>query len=168
MNCGIAKWMMQCGMIKMRKPCYIVDIDGTVADGTHRLHFIEFGPNRKKKDWPNFFANVKDDLPYPHMRTMLYHLTHDGTPIVYVSGRPESTRDDTEAWLFAHSFPPGAAMYMRPDGDYRTDDITKKELLDKLLVDGWEPIMAFDDRDRVVDMWRANGIPCAQVRRGDF
>lgn len=33
---------------------------------------------------------------------------------------------------------------------------------------GYEPIMAFDDRDRVVKMWRDAGIPCAQVAPGDF
>jgi len=28
--------------------------------------------------------------------------------------------------------------------------------------------MAFDDRNRVVATWRANGVPCAQVAEGDF
>jgi len=28
--------------------------------------------------------------------------------------------------------------------------------------------MVFDDRDQVVEMWRANGIPCFQVAPGNF
>ena len=29
-------------------------------------------------------------------------------------------------------------------------------------------VMVFDDRDRVVNMWRRNGVVCAQVAPGDF
>jgi hypothetical protein len=29
-------------------------------------------------------------------------------------------------------------------------------------------VMTFDDRDRVVAMWRRNGVVCAQVAPGDF
>ena len=28
--------------------------------------------------------------------------------------------------------------------------------------------LAFDDRDRVVAMWREEGVPCFQVAPGDF
>jgi hypothetical protein len=57
---------------------------------------------------------------------------------------------------------------MRRRGDKRADFIVKGELLDKIIADGWQPIMAFDDRNQVVQMWRARGIPCAQVAEGDF
>lgn len=33
----------------------IVDIDGTVADLSHRIHFIE----GEKKDWDSFYNNVE-------------------------------------------------------------------------------------------------------------
>jgi hypothetical protein len=59
-------------------------------------------------------------------------------------------------------------LYMRRDGDHRPDDIVKREMLQQMRVDGWSPIMAFDDRNQVVEMWRANGVPCAQVASGDF
>jgi hypothetical protein len=35
-------------------------------------------------------------------------------------------------------------------------------------IDGFEPIMVFDDRNRVVKALRAAGVPCAQVAEGDF
>ena len=63
---------------------------------------------------------------------------------------------------------PDMPLYMRADGDFRSDDIIKAELLAKVRADGYEPIMAFDDRNQVVRMWRANGVPCAQVAEGDF
>ena len=52
--------------------------------------------------------------------------------------------------------------------NHRPDHQVKGELLDRLRADGWEPIMAFDDRNQVVRMWREKGIPCAQVADGDF
>jgi hypothetical protein len=33
---------------------------------------------------------------------------------------------------------------------------------------GFEPTLSFDDRDRVVKMWREEGIRCFQVDYGDF
>jgi len=44
----------------------------------------------------------------------------------------------------------------------------KREMLDRIRADGYNPIMAFEDRSRVVKMWREAGIPCAQVAEGDF
>src|SRR5258707_11480334 len=88
-------------------------------------------------------------------------------PVIYVSGRIEATRKKTVAWLERHNFPI-ALIYMRPDGDHRDDDILKIELLAAVRRDGFEPLMAFDDRNRVVKAWRAAGIPCAQVAEGDF
>jgi phosphatidate phosphatase APP1 len=147
------------------RQCYIIDIDGTVADLTHRRHFVE----NKPKNWPAFNAACKDDTPIPHMATLLDHLYDcSRVRIVYMSGRNEAMREATVEWLERHSFPIGSGLYMRADGDYRDDGIVKLELLQRLRADGFEPIMAFDDRDRVVKMWRDNGVPCAQVAPGDF
>lgn len=155
------------------KRCYVVDIDGTIADLSHRLPFIH---NGKFKDWDQFFANVGKDLPHEHMRTMLYHLEMGQAAamechravFIYMSGRRESCRDDTLAWISTHAFPKPHRLYMRPEGDRRPDDIVKGELCDQMFADGYEPILVFDDRDRVVEMWRSRGIPCAQVARGNF
>ena len=57
---------------------------------------------------------------------------------------------------------------MRSTKDNRPDDIVKKELLDKMREEGYNPILVFDDRDSVVKMWRENGIPTFQVNYGDF
>ena len=145
--------------------CYIVDIDGTVADASHRLHHIQ----KRPKDWDAFFAAQSNDKPIDHMRQLLHALRASmGVPLIYVSGRPEKYMHVTLDWLDLHQFPMGHRIYMRPDGDRRDDDIMKLDLLMQLKADGWDPIMAFDDRTRVVKMWRANGVPCLQVAEGDF
>jgi hypothetical protein len=41
-------------------------------------------------------------------------------------------------------------------------------MLDKMRKEGFNPTMAFDDRQQVVDMWREKGLTVAQVDKGDF
>ena len=158
-------------------PAYIFDIDGTLADITHRIHFIR-NPEGKK-DWVAFKHFVFADKPIKHMvdlcRTLYWasrrYYDEDGRlpwDVVLMSGRNEHQRDDTIKWLAEVACLPTMPLYMRKDEDYRADDIIKRELLSEVRADGYAPIMAFDDRDRVVAMWRANDVPCAQVAPGDF
>lgn len=142
--------------------CYIFDIDGTIANGDHRLHHIKKTP----KDWPAYFAACDKDEPIRHIID-LAHACAAQFEVIYVSGRSDECGDLTHAWLRAHHLPVGR-LYMRKTGDHRADDVLKIELLDQIRADGFEPIMAFDDRDRVVAAWRAAGVPCAQVAPGDF
>lgn len=150
--------------------CYLFDIDGTLADCSHRLHHIQSKP----KDWRAFFAACADDKPIPHMIELAKRLWATA-PLVFVSGRSDECFDATITWMAQQGFGitgrydgGSPTIYMRKAGDYRADDIVKGELLDTILADGFVPIMAFDDRDRVVAMWRARGIPCAQVADGNF
>ena len=147
----------------MTARCYIFDIDGTLADLSHRLHHIQKQP----KDWRSFFAAVGDDLPIAHICKLAIDLASAGATIIYVSGRSDECRPATERWLAQHGLPL-SAVYMRAEGDHRGDDIVKAELLADLRSHGYEPVMAFDDRNRVVKQWRDNGVPCAQVADGDF
>lgn len=146
----------------MRTPCYVFDIDGTLADGSHRLHHIQTAP----KNWDGWYAGVMGDKPIAHMRRLANDLS-GCAEIVYVSGRSEQVQAETAQWLDDHGFP-DAPLYMRKSGDHKDDDKLKIELLADLRRDGFEPIMVFDDRNRVVAAWRAAGVPCAQVAEGDF
>jgi hypothetical protein len=143
--------------------CYIFDIDGTLANADHRLHHIQKTP----KDWDSFFGAQYLDREHRHIVGVALLLAMT-TKIVFCSGRPETYRETTRAWLNRSGFDPESPLYMRPANDRRDDDIIKSELLDRIILDGFDPIMAFDDRDRVVAMWRARGVPCAQVAPGNF
>lgn len=142
--------------------CFLVDIDGTVANGDHRLHHIQKEP----KAWDDYFLECGKDAPIEHMRAVVIGLSAHAR-IVYVSGRSDLVRQQTIDWFDQHGFPCDA-LYMRKQGDHTDDDKLKIQLLAQLRADGFEPIMAFDDRNRVVRAWRAAGIPCAQVAEGDF
>lgn len=142
-------------------PCFVFDIDGTLADLSHRLHLIQKEP----KDWDAFFDACAADAPIHHM-IQLCRTVMSWHQVVFVSGRAERCRSATEVWL--GGFGILGLLYMRPDGDHRPDHVLKAELLDRMLADGLKPVMAFDDRNQVVKMWRERGIPCAQVADGDF
>ena len=156
---------------------YIFDIDGTIADISHRLHFIGaenggFTPYTAKKDWYGFFKAAVDDRPIEETLQIARALAIAGHDIVYSTGRMESIRDITEDWLMDVSSPVGE-VYMRKLNDHREDSVVKSELLDIIIsnrrncrnsvIGG-----AFEDRQQVVDMYRARGIRVFQVAKGDF
>lgn len=138
------------------------DLDGTLADITHRLPLIK----PPKKDWPGFFDACVNDTPIFEMVHLCQNLLSCGHTVDIWSGRSDRVRMQTEAWL-ASCVPGYRTLKMRRDGDYRKDCIVKQEWLSNMGRSEW-PDLAFDDRQQVVDMWRSNGIRCLQVAKGDF
>jgi len=125
-------------------PCYVFDIDGTLADMSHRLHYIVREPgDDRPKDWRACFSAVADDAPIFHMVRVCQALARDCMDIVFVSGRSDECRASTVAWLLRYipSVRP-ANLCMRRAGDHRPDDIVKREILDQMRADGWRPVMA--------------------------
>lgn len=141
--------------------CYLFDLDGTLCDLSHRLPLIKC----EKPDWDAFFDACHADTPIMHVVDLCRTLTA-GSPIVFVSGRAERSYEATRTWLIKQRL--YGPIYMRQDGDHRPDHVIKLELLARVRKDGYEPVLAFEDRDSVVRMWRAAGIPCAQVAEGNF
>ena len=143
----------------------ICDIDGTIADLSHRLHFITNGNHQ----WNEFFAAVAGDKPIPEVIKTIQLLSQAGATILLVTGRSTVCRFDTVMWLHGHSVP-FEGLYMREEGDHRKDSIVKSELLDKISGE-WDMsqvIGAFEDRQQVVDMYRARGLRVFQVAEGNF
>lgn len=141
----------------------IFDIDGTLADCTHRVHWVTNRP----KNWAEFDAGIPNDEPYEdiiYLNRLFFGLDHR---IAIVTGRSDRQRQATEEWLERYSVR-YHTLRMRKDGDYRQDSLVKSDILDELIAEGWDPKMVFDDRQSVVDMWRQRGIRCLQVNPGDF
>jgi predicted kinase len=136
----------------------VFDIDGTLSNLSHRLHHIQGG----NRNWDAFFAAVDADTVNEPVR-WLHSLVCEAPPIpiLIASGRPDNYRDVTVAWLAEHGIF-HTKLYMRSAGDHRADDIVKVELLAQMRADGYDPQLVIDDRQRVVDMWRAEGICCLQ------
>lgn len=143
--------------------------DGTLADISHRLHFIQSEP----KDWPGFFAACPQDKPIPEVVRVCQALNMMDHRIVIISGRSDAVRFETAAWLQRYDVPCGL-LFMRQVDDHRPDNIVKSELLDSML-DQWgvsivdaEISGVFEDRQQVVDMYRERGLRVFQVAEGKF
>ncbi len=141
----------------------VCDIDGTVADLTHRRVYI----TSKPKNWPAFEKTMHRDTPIPHVIRAVNILFDAGWTVLMASGRGEQNRDVSVKWL-ADNGVPYHAFYMRAFKDYRVDSIVKSEILDQMRADGHFPTITFDDRDQVVKMWRDQGLTCVQVAEGNF
>jgi len=109
----------------------VFDIDGTLSNPGHRLHFIQpkgedcsvcdsWGGNLPgarvhdrdhtrsgsctyaKKDWDGFFAACGDDTPIPINVKLCQELMLAGHTLEFWTGRREAERDTTVEWLNKH------------------------------------------------------------------
>jgi hypothetical protein len=146
---------------------FVFDIDGTLANIEHRLHYVR----GNKKNWKNFFEEIPNDVPIqPLVELVQILINASDKAVLIVTGRPETTRHDTVEWLKNNQIEMkfNEHLYMRKEGDLRSDHVVKREILIRIRDNGFEPVLVFDDRKTIVDMWREEGIRVAQVAPGNF
>lgn len=141
----------------------VFDIDGTLANIEHRRHLVEAKP----KDWKAFNDGMTQDKIHDDIVDLLLIFHARGDKIILCSGRDEDYKAQTIKWMQENDIP-FDALYMRKSKDRRSDDIIKVELLNQIRKDFGEPWMWFDDRDRVVNAIRDQGVRVLQVAPGDF
>lgn len=147
------------------------DLDGTLCDLTHRLHYIR--NEEGTKNWDAFFEACDKDMPIFEIMELCNDLIDRGNKVIFVSGRNSVVREKTAQWLLQYvSFSYkriNQVLYMRSQNDRRPDYLVKHDLLVRIMADyGKKPELIFDDRQQVVDMFRKEGIRVCQVAPGDF
>lgn len=113
----------------MIRPLFIFDLDGTLANAEHRIHFIQrpacpfcgwnkrcahdnltfeqladrgMPQGRRDKfapDWREFFAAAKDDTPIPALIATFKSLRKSGADCWIWTGRSDEVRQATVQWL---------------------------------------------------------------------
>jgi len=152
---------------------FIFDLDGTIADIEERRKKCTYVHDRM--DWDCFFdpENIKLDKPNTRVITMMQAFAEAGYKIAILSGRSKATSRTTRLWLSKHKVP-FHILKMRPTSNkwkWMKDDKLKQYWLDDLWPGEYKYskiIAVFDDRDKVVNMWRDNGLRCCQVAPGNF
>lgn len=139
----------------------IIDLDGTLADITDRQHHLQ-----AKKDWKSFFAGIPNDRINSWCKAIIEKFRID-YKIIIVTGRPRDYETTTIAWLNRFDVKYDEIFFRRA-GDNRSDDIVKKEIYEANIKPNYNVLFVVDDRKRVVDMWRAQGLVCLQCDVGDF
>ena len=145
----------------MTEEIVIFDIDGTLADISERVHHVR----RKPKNWQAFNAGMAQDKAIQSMVKLCNMLYAAGIRIVLCSGRNERNRPETVEWLEKHGVN-YHELLLRKDGDFRSDAVIKREVLQGM--DKSKILFVVEDRSRVVEMWRAEGLVCLQPAPGDF
>ena len=135
----------------------VVDIDGVLADVRHRLHHLE----RRPKDWDAFFAAARHDPPLQQGLDTVRALA-EVYEVVYLSGRPERCRRDTEAWFREHALPQGA-LHLRRHGDRRPAKDVKVAALRRLQQRAPVAVLV-DDDDQVLGAARDAGFDVMPAR----
>ena len=128
----------------------VFDIDGVLADVSHRLHHLQ----GRRKNWHGFFSQAADDPVLDEGRTRVHAAAADHA-IVYLSGRPERMRGLTERWLAHHALPAGA-LVLRPNRDRRPARQLKPHLIAEVARAG-EVAFVVDDDDDVCTALRQAG-----------
>lgn len=131
--------------------CIIVDLDGTLChtDG-----------NRGIYDWKKVGVDRMDF----HIGALLDSYSFDDrrADIMFLTGRSEECRKETEIWLKKRAFK-GYKLIMRESNDFRKSTVVKKELYEKHIKGKYNVLFALEDKTDICQMWRAEGIKTLQV-----
>lgn len=149
---------------KPAKGLILCDLDGTLCDIKHRLHFVK----GETKNWKAFFKAMPDDELRLDTVDKLLTFEEMGHEIIFVSARPETYRQETEAWLEKKmkGYPLHKTLIMRNSKDMRDDVEVKEQFYDKFFK-GKYPIEAvIDDRPKVIRMWQSLGLNVIDVGEG--
>ncbi len=147
----------------MRQDAVIFDRDGTLASVAHVAP-----TDRSTSSWRNYNAALRFDAPVPVVVGLLRSI-RPGVVRIMTSGRAAGDRvgDNHREiamrdWLHKHDLPIDI-LHMRQGGDQRRDSIVKREMYEELIEPFFNVLFVVDDRQQVVDEWRAIGLPVLQV-----
>lgn len=143
--------------INMLPNTIIVDLDGTLADISHRRPLVQ----QAKPDWDLFYESCDKDTPNKWCVALIKVFKDFGYKVIILSARRESVRAKTQKWLKKVGIPNSVGcILLRKNDDHSEDTDLKRKWLHNY---GKNKILfAVDDRQKVVDMWRAEGITCLQ------
>jgi hypothetical protein len=135
------------------KATVIVDLDGTLADCSHRRHFLD----GDSPDWDAFYDACGKDTPNGWCVTLINSLVKAEVPVTIVSARRQAEYQKTLAWLVEAGISGDVSVsLLRPDRDYTPDNVLKQRWLEGFGKDN--VLFVVDDRPKVIRMWRAEGV----------
>ena len=135
--------------------CIICDLDGTLVMHNGRMPF----------EWKRINEDKIDErLSYILNSLSLFK---DKCKIIFLTGRPDSVKEDTEAWLNEHY--KGEYILMTRDvKDSSHGYEYKKALYEKEILNKYNVLCVFEDSNKCVEMWREQGLLTFQVQNGDY
>lgn len=151
-----------------KRKAIIVDVDGTLALRNNRSPF----------DYDKACGDTADFRMCRIIKSLIE--SDENYKVFFLTGREDTgeCRRITSEWINDHVYPKHGhdgfvpvdnwKLLMRPEGEHRPDEIIKKEIWEEKIKPWYDVVAVFDDRDRVVKMWRDEGLLCLQPYYGDF
>jgi len=131
--------------------CIICDLDVTLA-----LHM-----GRGPLDWDEIHTDVID----PRLRDILNHYMDAGTKVIFITGRIEAARTQTEEWLKdpKNKIYPWWDLYMRPGHCFDSGEEFKLKVYNEHIKNKYNVICVFEDSQKCVNMFREQGLLVCQT-----
>ena len=146
---------------------WVFDLDGTLSNCDHRIQYAQ------SREWDEFHARLMDDKPRRNVVRFFQSVNKADELTVVLTGRPERYMVNTLRWMKKHDIVPWKLL-MRHNNDYRPDAEMKLAMLEGFCKSmGFKPpaksiVAALEDRDKVVEAFRAVGIETWQVAQGGY
>jgi hypothetical protein len=131
----------------------VLDFDGTLCNTDPIIHL--WG------DWDAFHA-AAFDCPARLGVVELARRLQTVCRVIVVTGKPEKYRAKMLNWLSVQGIIPDALL-MRPMGNDMSDAQLKPQLVIEYQGNLINILCAIEDRDKMVDAWRALGVTCLQA-----
>lgn len=134
------------------------DIDGTIADNSHRKHFIECP--REEQEWEEFYnpERVAQDKPIA-VGVGLNRFFSRAKAFYFLTGRPERLRATTVEWLGKTFDMAKVPLLMRGDRDWsKASTYKEKQIIETMFRHFGEPVFFIDDDTRNDPVYSHYGI----------
>lgn len=150
----------------MKQNAIVIDLDGTLIDNEHKYH--ECVSHKNEFDFRKFMENTIDDKPCRailEIASLLYW--SEDYIVIFLTARHEDYRDVTLRWLNNHLDTPeklSEYLYMRVENqDEKVSDSDSKQKNLDIIKNSYNVILAIDDREENIQMFKRNNIKCLQV-----
>ena len=121
----------------------ICDLDGTIANKDHRE---AYGFNSKE---------IRNDKPTIPVVNLVNNFYDKGYQIIFLSGRNQEYFGETYNWLITNTSikPQDLILHMRKNGDFRKDNVVKREIYEEHIQEDYNVEFAIDDRPTITNLW---------------
>ena len=158
-------WMFRDGGTPAGGPLVILDLDGVISDATHRQHYLR----GSFKDFRGFFTAAPADPPLQTGLALAASIAEDHT-VAILTARPSYMAGDTRRWLAANDVRHDL-LILRPEhgrGSRGPSADFKRNELNRLRVAGYEVTVAVDDDERIIEMYRSEGVFALYTHSGYY
>lgn len=153
------------GWVDIEPNTIVCDLDGTLADAMHRVHYVR---GEGKKNWKKFFEEIPNDTVNEWCKAILDNMHHKYN-IIYATGRSADCMENTLLWLGKHKLLyDNFEIFSRLHNDYRKDNIVKEIILEFEIKTRCGILFVVDDRPAVCRMWRKHGYTVLQCQDKEF